>query len=102
VQSVRPQQKQYLVSFEEYGLQSSAVLSNLSLIYMSTHISFPSSVVRCCLYREIYSGGSLGDRTSPITRLFFDSATIVYTSGSQTVCHETLVCREGPRGVPRN
>jgi hypothetical protein len=26
----------------------------------------------------------------------------IYSSGSQTVCRDTLVCREGPRGVSRN
>jgi hypothetical protein len=45
---VRAQQKQYLISFGKYGLQRSAFLSAsafLSFAYMSSHISFLSSVI---------------------------------------------------------
>jgi hypothetical protein len=31
-----------------------------------------------------------------------ENVVFVYTSGSQTVRRDTLVCREGPRGVSRN
>jgi hypothetical protein len=77
VQYVRAQQKQYLISFGKYGLQHSAFLSAsafLSFAYISSHISFLSSVIWCGLSLQrserLHATGCTN---------VFDPAALIYT-----------------------